>query len=492
MLRRLWQHKAVTKLHFRCGWMLFCSSTLLCVAFAISASGQTKDRHREHPNIDLQELQQRINAQHAATQSGDPAAVAQSSQKLVAMALRKMAQLRSQEMAWPQMIALYRASLALEDSPETSRELEAALLKGKRSNNSESDQDPTAGVSALALACAHLSAAQAKQLQDHEIELRRILADGYNDWGTAEARQQLYAQALLLFHQAEHWDASTSGLMRNIGNAAFRMGDFSESARAFELAVLAEPADQQSRLMLAMSLFSVGEYAQASKDFASVDALAMQDPRAAYAWAFSLAKSNGQQQANEIAGKLATEQLPAEKRMLVCQIYNMTENYEHAASCFESVSAQDPNMQRAHSQAAAALIRLDRPAQAIPELRAELKLTPDDADAQYYLAYALLQTSHKDEALALLRNVVSKQPDYAQAQYQLGKVMLEDSKLDEAIQHLEAAARLQPNAAYVLYQLQTAYRRAGRITDANRELALYSKIKAEHREVVPQQGIQGP
>lgn len=440
----------------------------------------------------LQGLQQRINAQHAATQSGDPAEVVQSSQSLIALALREMANVRAQEVAWPQAVALYRASLALEESPKTSRELDAALLSANKVSSTKPDQGPAAELSPSALARAHLSAMRIKSLMARESQLRRILADGFNDWGTAEARQQLYPQALLAFHQAEQWDASTPGLMRNIGTAAFRTGDFRESARAFDLAVLAEPADQRSRLMLGMALFSENNFSRAVKAFAVLGTLTMQDPRTAYAWAFSLAKSNGQQQANEIAGKLAAEQLPADKRMLVCGIYNMTEDYEHAASCFESISAEAPDTPRAHYQTGAALIRLDRPAQAIPELRAELKLTPDDPDVQYYLAYALLQTSQKDAALALLRTVVSEQPDYAQAQYQLGKVMLEDGKLNEAIEHLEAAARLQPQAAYVLYQLQAAYRKAGRTSDANRELALYSKIKSQHREMAPQHGMQGP
>ena len=53
---------------------------------------------------------------------------------------------------------------------------------------------------------------------------------------------------------------------------------------------------------------------------------------------------------------------------------------------------------------------------------------------------------------------------------------------NEAIQHLEAAARLEPNTDYVHYQLQAAYRKAGRTSDADKEMQVYREIKAQQRE----------
>ncbi len=65
-----------------------------------------------------------------------------------------------------------------------------------------------------------------------EKRLRQILGTSYNDLGAAEARQQKYLQALIHFHEAERWSASTPGLMRNIGLAAAKVGDNVEAARA--------------------------------------------------------------------------------------------------------------------------------------------------------------------------------------------------------------------------------------------------------------------
>jgi tetratricopeptide (TPR) repeat protein len=94
------------------------------------------------------------------------------------------------------------------------------------------------------------------------------------------------------------------------------------------------------------------------------------------------------------------------------------------------------------------------------------------------LAYAYLLQSERDKSLELLRAVVAADPDHADAQYQLGKILLEEGKIDEATRHLEQAERAAPEKDYVHYQLQAAYRKAARLQDADRELALYKQAKA--------------
>jgi len=393
---------------------------LLC----FTLSGQT-------PNGATQRLQQLIDSEQSARQSGEPAQVIVAAEKLTAAAVQ-------QETATAQAL-----------------------------------QQP------------NLAPAQSQQLKHLEQQLREVLSNGFNDWGTAEARQKEYQQALAHFQQAEKWDADTPGLMRNLGAAAFLLQDYPESARALSAAVAQDASDQRSRLMLAMSLFSTEKFADAAKNFAAIPDAAMQDTRSAYAWAFSLARTGQDQQANSIIDNLTARDLTPDVRMLVCQLYNTTENYAHAVPCFKKLAEENPAMSHAHFEAGAALVHFDRPADAIPELRAELKLNPQDVEAQYYLAFALLETSQKDEAMSLLRTVIAEKPDHAQAQYQMGKVLLEDGKVDEAIPHLEIAAKLDPDSDYIHYQLQAAYRRAGRTTDANRELEIYKQIKTSHRNAGP-------
>jgi len=323
-----------------------------------------------------------------------------------------------------------------------------------------------------------------------EKELDGLLASSLNDLGTAEARMGNFGPAFDNFHAAEQWGTPTPTLLHNAAVAAFRVSKFDESAQALDAFLKVEPAaergsgaDARARTMLAMSRFSLGQFAKADEAFASIPQATMQDPRAAYSWAFSLARTGKQQQANKIAHALVAEDLPAENLSLVCHVYVDTENYAQSIPCYQKAYKEFPELKLAHYQAAEAMIHLDRPLEAVAELRQELVLSPDDANVQYALAYALLQSSQKDEAVALLKKIVTGHPEQGEAQYQLGKIELESGDAAGAIEHLEAAEKTDASEAYVHYQLQAAYRKVGRTADADREAKIYKGMKAAKREI---------
>lgn len=332
-----------------------------------------------------------------------------------------------------------------------------------------------------------LSPAETKALTAQQTQLRQLLAASLNDLGTAEARQQQYAAAKNHFAEAARWDKPSPALLRNLGVAAFRTEDFPTAARSLGEFLQSAPAaaDPRTQLMYALSLFSLGDFPKAAQAFAPASVAASQDPRAAYAWAFSLARSGDPKQADHLASQLASQPMPADRLALICHIFIDTENYQDSAACYRKVIAANPSLPLAHYQLAESLVRLDRPSEAIPELRHELALSPDDPNVQYSMAFALLQTSSKDEAFKLLRQITTAHPEQAQAQYQFGKLLLDSGNLPDAITHLELAEQTDASSDYIHYQLQAAYRKAGRTADADREARLYREIKAHRREIKP-------
>jgi tetratricopeptide (TPR) repeat protein len=342
--------------------------------------------------------------------------------------------------------------------------------------------EPTAPLEAAALTKTTLTIPEQKRIESAEHDLRMLLSNAFNDWGTADARQGLYPIALQHFKEAEQWDRSTPGVMRNVGLAALKVGDAHEAIRGFRAAVELDPKDRLSHARLAMLLFNQNDYQNASMQFDALGDAAFVDPAVAYAYAYSLARLNQQKKAIEVLNQLSTMKVPAELLLSIGDLYSVFQDYEHALVCYRQALALEPGIPKAHYKIGAALIRLSRPAEAVPELQAELNLTPSDPDIQFNLAYALLETSQKEKATTLLRSITVEHPDYSQAQYQLGKNLLEDGKLDEAITHLEIAAKLDSESDYIHYQLQSAYRRVGRKEDADREAQIYKDIKARKRE----------
>ncbi|WP_419804989.1 tetratricopeptide repeat protein [Terriglobus sp.] len=342
----------------------------------------------------------------------------------------------------------------------------------------------TATTQAATVVATQDTAAVSPQLRSAEAQLRAMLRNGYNDLGTAEARQQDYAQALHDFQQAERFGEASPALLHNIAVAAYRLNDPAEVQRALTeyFGTTPAPQDSRARMMLAMANFDLGHFGEAAHDFHAAGDAALGDPRTTYSYALSLARDGQAQQANALADRLvASANLSPDKLALVCNVYFLAENYESSQSCYGKAAQQDPALQRAHYFVGESLIHLDRPAEAIPALQAELALSPGEPNVETSLAFALSQTGHKDEAMALLDKTVAAHPENAEAQYQLGKLLAEQGKTADAIPHLEASVQRDANKDYAHYQLATALRKAGRTADAEREFAIYRQIKDKHR-----------
>jgi tetratricopeptide (TPR) repeat protein len=290
-----------------------------------------------------------------------------------------------------------------------------------------------------------LTAQEKSELKNTEQRLSELLGNSYNDLGTSEARQKHYAAALSYFQHAEKWNPSVPHLMRNIGFAAFRDRQYAESARALKVAVRQEPGDKMIPPMLAMALFSSDQYAEAAKAFDQVGDVAYSDPRVAYAWATSLARTNQPDKAAVILARMLQQPQSPDALLLIGQVYSEVGNQQQALAAFQKASQQDPSLQRAHYYSGIAQLRLKQPDGAVSEFEAELKLNPKDPDAQY----------------------------------QLGKVLLEQGKIKDAIPHLQAAAQLNPALDDVHTELQIAYRKSGRLAEADREAKLAADAKTK-------------
>ncbi|HEY0785338.1 MAG TPA: tetratricopeptide repeat protein [Acidobacteriaceae bacterium] len=467
-------------------WMM-----LLLLAAGSAAWAQAPKPHAAPAN-EQRELDQHMEAERTAVASGDASAIITRCRELVAYALAQLGDLRISAGDTGEAISFYKSSLAAVPSTRIQLDLAAALIRSKQV---DAGQELATGVleaepanpRALALLKGKVDAPHAAAPLPASLategRLRRDLALAYTDWGTAVIRQQGdYAGALLLFDAAMHWDPTAPGAARSQALAAFRLGKYEKSAAAWRTVLVAQPADKEAHVLLGLSLFSLRQFPEAAQAFAPAAASVMDNPRAAYAWAFSLAHAGEPQQSNRILDALSAKPLPADQRMLVCQVYEQTENYEHAITCLKQVIAEQPSAKQAHSGIGVSLIHLSRPAEAVPELEQELALDPENPQVRFYYAYALLATSRKPEAQAILTRLVAEAPGDSKAQYELGKLLAEQGKWPEAIAHLQAAADTADPTDYdVHYQLQNAYRRNGQTEQAARELAVYKAIKAGSR-----------
>jgi tetratricopeptide (TPR) repeat protein len=360
------------------------------------------------------------------------------------------------------------------------------LTNDKAETASSEYADPFAEVDPAVLARSNLTVELKEEAASQEKQLRAVLAQSFSDLGTSDAIRKDYAAALGHYQEAEHWDADFPGILRNLGMAAFRAQNYPEAIRGLSVGLASHPEDAAARAMLGMAYFGEENYQKAVDTFEPLGKKGMQDAAVGYTWAASLARLGQLPQATRVLEEYEKEDRPKDTLMLTGQLWIEIEDYAKAVATFHRALQKDPALPKAHYFAGQACIHWQHWDEAAQEFHEELQHVPEDAEARYNLGFVYLQQSHVAEAEKLFQEVIAANPEHANAQYEYGKILMDRGEFQNAISHLEIAARLSPRTDYVHYQLQVAYRKEGRVADADRELELYKKIKAKKR------GREGP
>jgi len=327
-----------------------------------------------------------------------------------------------------------------------------------------------------------LDEAGQKQVQALRAALTQILGNAYNNLGVIRARHEQYAEASDYFQKAWQRTPTLPGLDRNWGLACFHAQQFAEATPPLARQVALQPGDAKARDALALSYFMTNKHEEVVKTFQPSLSDLPEDPGVLYALGVSLVFTGDSASASRVFLRMV-EKNPnvAEVHVLLGRANADQNQYTPALSEFSRALELDPKAEGAHFGRGMILLHEGKLDDSTREFGAELDSHPGDTEARYHLAYVLLMQQQKDQALKLLTEVVREKPDYAEAQYQLGKILLERGDVKAAIEKLETAVRLDPTKDYSYFQLSVAYRRDGRLEDAQRVLQDYQKLKAKER-----------
>lgn len=332
-----------------------------------------------------------------------------------------------------------------------------------------------------------IAAQESARLQTIKNQLIEIVAQAYHNLGVVAMQEGQTDESLAKFDAASKWKPDFRGLDRNWGIVAFRAGQFEKAIPPLSRHVKASPKDPLTRRMLGVSYYFSRKYKAAAETLKPIELSIVDDPELAYFYGVCLFQLQRRQEAGAAFARLADQnQKSAQAQFYAGQGFVLTGDYERAVREFRTAAALDPQMPKAHYNAGQSLIRLNRLADAEKEFRQELQLNPSDETSKYHLAYSLLERkAGTEEALSLLREAIAIRYDYADARYQLGKALIEKGEIKEAMEQLETAVNIEPKKDYIHYQLSIAYRRATRLSDADRELKLYQELKSASRSGVP-------
>jgi len=115
------------------------------------------------------------------------------------------------------------------------------------------------------------------------------------------------------------------------------------------------------------------------------------------------------------------------------------------------------------------------------------ELRPNDARAQYYYAMSLWKGKRAGDAnvdlptvQSLLQKSISLDDTLPEAHVQLGDLYAGQHQYDKSIPEYVRALELNPNLSDAHYRLGTDYVHVGQKDQAQREFAVYQKLRAEH------------
>lgn len=115
------------------------------------------------------------------------------------------------------------------------------------------------------------------------------------------------------------------------------------------------------------------------------------------------------------------------------------------------------------------------------------ELRPNDALAQYDLALSLWKGNRASGSAAdletveaLLKKSIALDGTIPEAHVQLGDLYAGKHQYEDSIPEYERAIKLNPNLSDAHYRLGTDYVHVGRKEEAEREFAVYQKLRAEH------------
>ncbi|QOY87900.1 VWA domain-containing protein [Paludibaculum fermentans] len=107
-----------------------------------------------------------------------------------------------------------------------------------------------------------------------------------------------------------------------------------------------------------------------------------------------------------------------------------------------------------------------KPAEAVPAMRASVRLEPESALARFHLAVALNSTGDLRGAEAEIREGLKRRPEDGPAHNFLAVVLMKQGDLKAASEELRISARLQPRSAVVQFNLGQVLEKVGKAEEA--------------------------
>ena len=298
--------------------------------------------------------------------------------------------------------------------------------------------------------------------------------------GLLLARLERYADAAREFELARPGAADPYQVDFNLALASVKAGNYRAAISVAERVIGGGKTTSEIYSLLSQALEGSGKTTQAYEALRSAT-LANPLDEAPYLELMALcAEHENFDLSLKIAGA-GIHALPASHRLLIQRgiVLAMMARFAEAEKDFRSASELAPRDTVAPVARALVLMRTERTAEAVEDLRRQ----PDDYLVSWLLAEALTRLgSENPEAITQLEKSIRLNPEFSESRLLLGKLLLAQGNTRGAITQLEKSLQLDPANIPATYQLATAYRKNGETARSAALFATVSKAKSEEKD----------
>jgi tetratricopeptide (TPR) repeat protein len=283
--------------------------------------------------------------------------------------------------------------------------------------------------------------------------------------GAAWAGLGRYEDAIDQYRQALK-QIDEPSIRRNLAVALLKTSQVREAAAEAESALLAQPGDRDSLLLLADCRLRLGE-TQAAVDILKPAAASAPDDKAiAYLLGTALIDLNRTADAQVVMDRVFRDDSP-ESHVLLGSMYARRGQWPAAIVEYDKARAANPKLPLVNFLYGEALMKERNDwAGAAAAFRAELEIDPNHYESNLLLGTLLREGGQADEALPRLEHAARLRGEDLAVKFSLGAAYLATGRIAEAQRLLEAVAAAAPGHLPTQMQLAVLYTRLGRPEDA--------------------------
>ncbi|MFH1150693.1 MAG: tetratricopeptide repeat protein [Actinomycetota bacterium] len=321
------------------------------------------------------------------------------------------------------------------------------------------DAEPGLEQARLSLACGMLRLGELDQAEAYYKSLTGTddpgqMSAGYQGLGAVELSRGALEKALADFVKAQDLEVDRPPVLADLGQTHLLLEEGDAAAATFTRAVGVGPYDYYPHQWLARSYLDIEEYAGAEAESRSAIVLDPADWRSRLVLGLAL-------QARGVSGEASVEfergrsgstgrVLTASDHVLLGRSYMVQGRSADALAEFRAARKMEPRNPAYRVLVGDALDQSGDAAGALAEYREALRIDSAFSAAGVKAASILSEQGERGEAIELLMDVVEKDPNDAAARGMLAQYLLDDDDVDGAVFQLEAAKALPGTSPEVL------------------------------------------